>query len=287
MFEANATSNTNHSGLFDFKGKTYMIYHNGALPEGNGYRRCPNICEVRFDSNGRIMKMEETTAGIGGTVSQITDHNGNMLGHAAFVNSISDNDYPYTNIRLGTKLNDLTQHDTDWVIVPGVANVEEASYVSVESENKTGLFVTVDGNGRSAVLSQITTLSDSDLKRATFRTIEGLADRTKVSFECVSSPGKYLTSTTSGDIVITDGSDPAACTFSISPDGIIPSTIKGDVNADGAFNISDLVLLQKWLLAVPDTELKYWQAGDLCEDNRLDVIDLCVMRRALVSGSEQ
>ena len=31
MFEANATSNTNHSGLFDFKGKTYMIYHNGAM----------------------------------------------------------------------------------------------------------------------------------------------------------------------------------------------------------------------------------------------------------------
>lgn len=87
MFEANATSNTNHSGLFDFKGKTYMIYHNGALPEGNGYIRCPNICEVRFDSNGRIMKMEETTAGVGETVSQINDHNGNMLAHAGFVNS--------------------------------------------------------------------------------------------------------------------------------------------------------------------------------------------------------
>ena len=220
-------------------------------------------------------------------MSQITDHNGNMLGHASFVNSIIDNDYPYTNVRLGTKLNDLTQHDTDWVIVPGVANAEEASYVSIESENKTGVFVTVDGNGRSAVLSQITTITDGDLKRATFRTIEGLADRTKVSFECVSSPGRYLSSTASGDIVITDGSDPAACSFSISPDGIIPSVIKGDVNADGAFNISDLLLFQKWLLAVPDTKLKNRQAGDLCEDSSLDVFDLCLMRRALVSGSEQ
>ena len=287
MFEANATSNTNHSGLFDFKGKTYMIYHNGALPEGNGYRRCPNICEVRFDSNGRIMKMEETTAGVGGTVSQIADHNGNVLAHAGFVNSISDNDYPYTNVRLGTKLENLSQHDKEWVIVPGVANVEEASYVSVESENKTGLFVTVDSNGGAAMLSQITSLNDSGLKRATFRTIEGLADRTKVSFECVSSPGKYLTSTVSGNIAITDGSDPAACTFGISPEGIIRPVIKGDVNADGAFNISDLVLLQKWLLAVPDTKLKSWQSGDLCEDNRLDVYDLCLMRHALVSGSEQ
>ena len=84
-----------------------------------------------------------------------------------------------------------------------------------------------------------------------------------------------------------DGSDFAACTFSISPDGIIPSVIKGDVNADGEFNISDLVFLQKWLLASPDTKLKNWQAGDICEDNRLDVFDLCLMRRDLVSVSEQ
>lgn len=31
--------------------------------------------------------------------------------------------------------------------------------------------------------------------------------------------------------------------------------IKGDVNADGQFNIADAVLIQKWLLAVPDTTL--------------------------------
>jgi hypothetical protein len=46
--------------------------------------------------------------------------------------------------------------------------------------------------------------------------------------------------------------------------------------------VSDLVLLQRWLLAAPDAELANWQAGDLCEDNRLDVFDLCLMRRMLV-----
>ncbi len=51
------------------------------------------------------------------------------------------------------------------------------------------------------------------------------------------------------------------------------SGVKGDVNNDGAFNISDVVLLQKWLLAVPDMHLKNWKAADLCEDNRLDVFD--------------
>lgn len=61
-------------------------------------------------------------------------------------------------------------------------------------------------------------------------------------------------------------------------------TVKGDVNADGTFNVSDVVMLQKWLLAVPDTHLADWKAADLCEDNRLDVFDLCMMKRLLLES---
>ena len=56
----------------------------------------------------------------------------------------------------------------------------------------------------------------------------------------------------------------------------------GDVNGDGAFNVSDVVLLQKWLLAVPDTHLENWRAANFCEDERLDVFDLCLMKRELL-----
>lgn len=59
-------------------------------------------------------------------------------------------------------------------------------------------------------------------------------------------------------------------------------TIRGDVNADGKFEIADAVLLQKWLLGVPDTKLKDWKAADLCGDNKLDTFDLCAMRKELV-----
>lgn len=52
------------------------------------------------------------------------------------------------------------------------------------------------------------------------------------------------------------------------------SYVAGNVNADGSFNVSDIVLLQRWLFAAPDAELANWQAGDLCEDNRLNVFDL-------------
>jgi hypothetical protein len=44
------------------------------------------------------------------------------------------------------------------------------------------------------------------------------------------------------------------------------------------------VLLQKWLLAVPDTELKNWKAADFNEDGKLDVFDLCLMRKALIAA---
>ena len=37
---------------------------------------------------------------------------------------------------------------------------------------------------------------------------------------------------------------------------IATSSVKGDVNADGKFNIADAVILQKWLLAFPDVKLK-------------------------------
>ena len=69
------------------------------------------------------------------------------------------------------------------------------------------------------------------------------------------------------------------------PVNAVGFSIRGDVNADGAFDIADVVLLQKWLLAVPDTHLENWQAADLCKDNRLDVFDLSLMKRELLNAS--
>lgn len=61
-----------------------------------------------------------------------------------------------------------------------------------------------------------------------------------------------------------------------------PQTTEGDVNSDGKFNIADLVSLQKWILAVSDTELKNWKAADLCEDGEINVFDLVLMKRLLI-----
>lgn len=58
--------------------------------------------------------------------------------------------------------------------------------------------------------------------------------------------------------------------------------IEGDVNADGALSVIDAILLQKWLLAVPDAELTDWKAADLCEDNIINVFDLHLLKRMLL-----
>ncbi len=60
--------------------------------------------------------------------------------------------------------------------------------------------------------------------------------------------------------------------------------ITGDVNFDEKFDVADVILLQKWFLAVPNTHLVDWQAADLCEDGRLNVFDLCLMKRLLVEN---
>ena len=58
--------------------------------------------------------------------------------------------------------------------------------------------------------------------------------------------------------------------------------LRGDVNADGKFDAADAVLLQKWLLTVPDTALNDWKAADFTADRQLDARDLAMMKRELL-----
>ncbi len=55
----------------------------------------------------------------------------------------------------------------------------------------------------------------------------------------------------------------------------------GDCNLDGAVNIADAVMLQKWLLG-ESSKLTCWRHADICKDNRIDVFDLCLLKRMIV-----
>ncbi len=61
---------------------------------------------------------------------------------------------------------------------------------------------------------------------------------------------------------------------------------KGDVSGDGSFGVTDIILLQKWLHAVPDTHLADWQKADFNEDGILNIFDFCLMKRELLKLTE-
>lgn len=59
--------------------------------------------------------------------------------------------------------------------------------------------------------------------------------------------------------------------------------LSGDANNDGKVSIADAVMLQKWLLG--SGELTCWYSVDLCKDERIDVFDLCLLRRMLIENT--
>lgn len=205
-----ATSNTNHMAVFDFKGKTYFVYHNGSLPKGNGYRRSPCIRELTFKEDGSVVPMEETAAGLNGTTTEFYTSSGALLGHKYFQNSSLDGKYPYKDIKIGAGYG-KSALDRKWVVTDGKADKTKASYVSIQSENKPGLYITA--NSQSGVTLAQDTKGTADVaKRQTFKTVEGLGDKKGVSLESVRYPGYYLT-IVNGALSLTKGGDTEAATF--------------------------------------------------------------------------
>lgn len=78
----------------------------------------------------------------------------------------------------------------------------------------------------------------------------------------------------------TNGQSASCVNYTVFAVASAETTIRGDVNEDGAFNIADAVILQKWLLNAKD--LTNQEAADLCQDGRINAFDLCVMKRELL-----
>ena len=49
---------TNHPGVIDYKGRTFLFYHNGALPGGGGFKRSVCVDELKFNADGTVQRVE-------------------------------------------------------------------------------------------------------------------------------------------------------------------------------------------------------------------------------------
>ena len=72
------------------------------------------------------------------------------------------------------------------------------------------------------------------------------------------------------------------CIASAEGNEVAPSFKMGDINSDGKFTISDVVIFQRWLLSASSNAISNWQAADYYKDGKLDVFDLCLMKKALL-----
>lgn len=55
---------TNRAAIVDFRGKSYLIYHNGALPTGGSHRRSICMDELHYNPDGTLRRVVMTTAGV-------------------------------------------------------------------------------------------------------------------------------------------------------------------------------------------------------------------------------
>lgn len=74
MMPAEGGSFTNHPGIVDFKGNTYLFYHNGALPGGGGFNRSVCVQPLTFNADGSISSMKMDKQGIRKSLSPLNPY---------------------------------------------------------------------------------------------------------------------------------------------------------------------------------------------------------------------
>ena len=63
----------------------------------------------------------------------------------------------------------------------------------------------------------------------------------------------------------------------------VQEVVPYDLNGDNEFNIADVVTLQRWLLGYSDTHIVNRSEADINKDRRVDVFDLCELRKAIIA----
>ncbi|WP_321424293.1 glycoside hydrolase family 43 protein [uncultured Bacteroides sp.] len=65
---------TNHPGYIEFKGKSYLFYHSGALPGGGGFKRSVCIEPFKFNADGSIPLIAPTKEGVTESASNLNPY---------------------------------------------------------------------------------------------------------------------------------------------------------------------------------------------------------------------
>ena len=75
-------------------------------------------------------------------------------------------------------------------------------------------------------------------------------------------------------------------TVSTTEEPNTPLPVTGDVNADGELGVSDVILVQKYLLCIEPMTAEQSEAADLNADGCVDVFDLALLKRELLKTDD-
>ena len=194
---------------------------------------------------------------------------------------------------------------SDWHISDGIQNGDKIfgdrdftfTSVPAQLEGAEMIQTACDSKNSTSDLAEFTAAQDMTVLIALDRRVENapdwMSEFSKTTLTAQTSNDVtfdfYSRKVRANDIVSlgSNGQSAYCVNYVVFASDCIISEIRGDVNADGVFDISDVVLMQKWFFATPDVELADWKAGDLYEDNRLDLIDFCLMKSLLVETTSE
>jgi beta-xylosidase len=169
------TCGTNHQALVDFNGKSYFLYHNGALPTGGDYRRSVCMEYMYYNSDGTIQAVLQTSTGIWGTINRIQSYNNPTMyvRHQNF------------DVRIDANVSPLS--DSQWQIMKGLAN--SSGYISFQSVSYPGYYLRHSNYDFVLAKNDGTALFAQD---STFKEVAGLKDSTWSSFQSYNYTTRYI-----------------------------------------------------------------------------------------------
>lgn len=170
--------------------------------------------------------------------------------------------------------------DATFTEIPEALSGAENIQTACDSKNSTGILASFEAGADMTVYIAL----DSRVTN----TPEWLTDYTETDMTIKNSKNVifrlYAKTVKSGETVFLgeNGQISGCVNYSVFAAEAAPEYISGDVNADGIFNVTDVVTLQKWLMRIPDSFVSDSDAADLCRDGCIDVFDLCVMKKKLI-----
>ncbi|QNL52535.1 family 43 glycosylhydrolase [Olivibacter sp. SDN3] len=164
---------TNHPGVIDFKGNSYLFYHNGALPGGGGFARSVAVEPFSFGEDGTVPELK-MTSGVKNAIHPVDAFRRVEAETMAFSEGVKTEEQP----KIGVFVTSI--QNGDWLKVRGVDLKDGAERFKAAVKTKAGGSIEIRMDDPSGPL--LTTLKVAgdhhwqELTATDLQTIKGIHD---------------------------------------------------------------------------------------------------------------